>query len=314
MYLGVDAGGTKTEALLIAENGDRLAACRYGPGNWEAIGLDNALALYAHIIADMCRQAAVDPSSVTSVGWGLAGLDWESDHKLLAPRIAAVFPTAVHTCVNDAFLPLRAGSTRPYGVAVIAGTGSTVAAIGRTGRQARTYGLGSDWGDFDGAQQLTRAAFRATARVGYGLEQATVLTQELLSWAQVDSIAALAEAFTRGGDVPDLATFAPTVMRCADAGDAVAQQIIVDAAQLLSQNICAMSHAVGLADSAFDVILAGGVATGAAPLFHSTMRQSVQAVCPLAEIMVLQRPPVVGALLLAMDAVGSRIQLNLREW
>jgi N-acetylglucosamine kinase-like BadF-type ATPase len=104
------------------------------------------------------------------------------------------------------------------------------------------------------------------------------------------------------------------VMRCADAGDAIAKRIVIDAAHLLAQNICAMSHAVGLEDTAFDVVLAGGVATGAGPLFQSTITQAVHALFPLAHILVLRRQPVVGALLLAMDAVGCQVQLNLREW
>ena len=312
MYLGVDAGGTKTDAMLVAENGERLAIGRFGPGNWEAIGVENALTLYSHVIDDLCSQASVHPAQLRSVGWGLAGLDWPSDYERLAPRIRSLLPYATHICVNDAFLPLRAGSTRPYGVAAIAGTGSTVAAIGLDGRQSRTFGLGGDWGDFDGAQHLTRAALRAAARTGYGIEPATLLTDELLVWAGVASIAALAEAFSRRGSVPDVATFAPIVMRCA--GDAIAQQIICDAGRLLAQNISAMARAVGIDAIAFDAVLAGGVATGAVPLFLATITQEVQAVCPLAEISVLRRPPVIGALLLAMDAVGCLTERIQGEW
>jgi len=161
MFLGVDAGGTKTQAILINAHGEQLAVGRYGTGNWESIGVDAAIALYERIVSELCRTANIAVSDITSVGWGLAGLDWPSDEVRLRPGIEQFMPHAMHTLVNDAFLALRAGSMRPYGVAAIAGTGSTVAAIGVDGSQARTFGLGSDWGDFDGAQQLTRAAFRA---------------------------------------------------------------------------------------------------------------------------------------------------------
>ena len=314
MFLGVDAGGTKTQAALYSANGDQLAGGRYGTGNWESIGVDDALALYERIVTDLCRTANVPIDAISSVGWGLAGLDWPSDEVRLRPGIEQFMPHAMHILVNDAFLALRAGSTRPYGVAAIAGTGSTVAAMGVDGRQARTFGLGSDWGDFDGAQQLTRAAFRAAARAHYGLGQSTSLTNALLEWSLHPSIPALAEAYSRGDSTPDIATFAPHVMHCADQGDAEAQRILTEAGTMLAQNIIGMANAVALRALPFDVVLAGGVATGGAKVFHATIQSMVQAQLPLAHIVVLQRPPVLGAVLLAMDAVGCRTDLTSREW
>ncbi len=314
MFLGVDAGGTKTQAALYSASGEQLAEGRYGTGNWESIGVNDALALYERIVTDLCRTAAVPITAIRSVGWGLAGLDWPSDEVRLRPGIEQFMPNTTHTLVNDAFLALRAGSTRPYGVAAIAGTGSTVAALGVDGRQARTFGLGSDWGDFDGAQQLTRAAFRAAARAHYGIGQSTSLTNALLEWSLYPSIPALAEAFSRGDSISDIATFAPHVMHCADQGDAEAQRILTEAGTVLAQNIIGMAHAVTLRSLPFDVVLAGGVATGGAKVFHATIQSLVQAQLPLAHIVVLQRPPVLGAVLLAMDAVGCRTDLTSREW
>ncbi len=314
MFLGVDAGGTKTQAALYSANGEQLAEGRYGTGNWESIGVNDALALYERIVTDLCRTAAVPIAAIRSVGGGLAGLDWPSDEVRLRPGIEQFMPNTTHTLVNDAFLALRAGSTRPYGVAAIAGTGSTVAAMGVDGRQARTFGLGSDWGDFDGAQQLTRAAFRAAARAHYGIGQSTSLTNALLEWSLYPSIPALAEAFSRGDSISDIATFAPHVMHCADQGDAEAQRILTEAGTVLAQNIIGMAHAVALRLLPFDVVLAGGVATGGAKVFHATIQSLVQAQLPLAHIVVLQRPPVLGAVLLAMDAVGCRTDLTSREW
>jgi N-acetylglucosamine kinase-like BadF-type ATPase len=314
MFLGVDAGGTKTQAILFTARGEQLAVGRYGTGNWESIGVDAALALYEHIVTDLCRTAKIAVRDITSAGWGLAGLDWPSDELRLRPGIEQCMPHATHTLVNDAFLALRAGSTRPYGVAAIAGTGSTVAAMGVDGKQARTFGLGSEWGDFDGAQQLTRAAFRVAARAHYGIGQETTLTQALLQWARLPSIPSLAEAYSRGDSIPDIATFAPHVMQCADHGDVEAQRILTEAGSVLAQNIIGMAHAVALRSLPFDVVLAGGVATGGAKVFHATIQSMVQAQLPLAHIVVLQRPPVLGAVLLAMDAVGCRTDLTSREW
>lgn len=314
MFLGIDAGGTKTQALLVTADGAVRARGRYGPGNWESIGFDAAITLYQYIIADVEQQAGVDRNDIRSVGWGLAGVDWPSDEKRMSDALTTLFPSANHTVVNDAYIALRAGTPHPYGVAIIAGTGSTVVAVGKDGKRARTYGLGSDWGDFDGAQQLTREAFKAAAQAEYGMAAATLLTPALLSWSGAVSIAALAEAWSRGGAVPDLASFAPHVMNVASSGDPAAQRIVQHAAEILSRNAIAMAHQVGLHDVRCDVVLAGGVATGANDVFRSTFDKHLHVACPHAVTQILHRAPVSGAVLLAMDAVGHSLKSIQTEW
>jgi N-acetylglucosamine kinase-like BadF-type ATPase len=314
MYLGIDAGGTKTEALLIAPDGAICARGRFGPGNWESIGIDAAIALYRGIVEQLVSDARINPDSISAVGWGLAGVDWTSDEQRMTPLLVALLPQARHTVVNDAYLPLRAGSDHPYGVAIIAGTGSTVVAVGMDGQRARTFGLGSDWGDFDGAQQLTRAACRVAAQAEYGMVPATLLTPALLSWSGAPSIPALAESWSRGGSVPDLATFAPLLMNIARLGDSAAQQIVREAAITLARNASAMARRVDLQERVCDVVLAGGVATGANDVFRATFDTVLRAECPYAKIQILQRAPVAGAVLLAMDSVGHSMLTTRTEW
>ncbi len=55
---------------------------------------------------------------------------------------------------------------------------------------------------------------------------------------------------------------------------------------------------------AVPVVLAGGFARGADPLLTGLIAERVRAVAPAAEISVLHAPPVLGAALLALDAVA----------
>jgi N-acetylglucosamine kinase-like BadF-type ATPase len=307
MLIGVDVGGTKTTFLLTTDTGAVCAQVHAGPGNWEGIGIDQAAVLYRDGVAQLLATAGCPADTVTVCGWGLAGYDWPSDGTRLRTIIEPIVPAAQHILLNDAEIALRAGSRHPYGVGAIAGTGSTVVARGRDGQRARTFGLGSDWGDFDGAQGLGRAALRATAHAHYGVDTPTSLTAAVLDWSGAADIPSFAERYSRGEPFPDLATLAPIVVTHAGNGDAAARRIVVDAGLILGQNIAAMARRVALESHAFDIVLAGGVATSGSRVLRDTIALVVAPHCPQADITILAAPPVIGAVLSAADLLGLRL-------
>lgn len=304
MLLGVDVGGTKTYAVLCDTQGHIHARAQFGTGNWESIGLDAAASLYADIVQALCAQADVAPQRIRASAWGLAGLDWPSDDQRLRPLIQPMLSNIPLTLVNDAFLPLRAGSRHPYGVGVIAGTGSTVAGIGIDGRRARNFGLGSTWAGFDGASRLVTEAMRMSTEAYFGRRTPTLLADALCAWGGVSSIPALAEALSRGELDLDIATFAPTVMRIAELGDPAACAIIDAAATLLADNALAVVQELHLQTHDFDVVLAGGVATNATTAFYDTMTAYMHQEAPHSKLVRLRDKPVLGALLLAFDSLA----------
>lgn len=311
ILIGVDVGGTKTTALAVDLHGHVTARVYAGAGNWEGIGLTAAGQLYAAIINDLLVQAKATRDDVEAVVWGLAGLDWPSDHARLRPLLAPLTPRATLILLNDAFLPLRAGSNYAFGVGVIAGTGSTVVGVAVAGRRYRTFGLGSVWGDFDGAQSLTTAAMRMAAEAHYGRRPETILTKLLCEWGGTPDIPTLAEGMSRGVIVRDPATFAPQVTQAASAGDPAAVAIVQTVAQVLADNAGAVACQLDLAEQSYPVVIAGGVASA---LFDS-FTQALRRVSSQAKPVLLGCEPVVGAVLLACDAVqphlAALVQRNL---
>ena len=313
MIVGVDVGGTKTYAVLCDMQGHIRARTQFGTGNWESIGLVAAAALYADVVRVLCVDAGVDVTQIRASAWGLAGLDWPSDEVRLRPIIAPLFGEIPLTLVNDAFLPLRAGARHPYGIGVIAGTGSTVAGIGMDGRRARNFGLGSTWAGFDGASQLATEAMRMATEAYFGRRPATALTDALCQWGDVPSIPALAEALSRGEIDRDVATFAPIVMQLAGDGDAAAQAIISSSATLLADNALAVISQLDMHRYDFDVVLAGGVAINATEDFYRVMRTYIHREAPGATLVRLRDKPVLGALLLAFDSLAIQCDLTVMQ-
>ncbi len=304
MIVGVDVGGTKTYAVLCDMHGQVHAHVQFGTGNWESIGLEAAAVLYTQVVDELCQRARILPTQIRASAWGLAGLDWPSDEIRLRPIIQPLFADIPLTLVNDAFLPLRAGARHPYGVGVIAGTGSTVAGIGIDGRRARNFGLGSTWAGFDGASHLVTEAMRMSTEAYFGRRPPTALSDALCAWGGVDSIPALAEGISREEIVHDIASFAPTVMEIAAKGDAAACAIIDAVATLLADNALAVVQQLNMYAYEFDVVLAGGVATNATPAFYNTMRNYIHREAPGATLVRLCDKPVLGALLLAFDSIA----------
>jgi N-acetylglucosamine kinase-like BadF-type ATPase len=105
-----------------------------------------------------------------------------------------------------------------------------------------------------------------------------------------------------GRDLPPLsaAVLASDVLDTAEAGDAVAHEIVVTDGHVLGDQARACAEHVGLAGTPYDLVLAGGVLRHPTPLLVDAITSRV----PEAIVRRAQREPVVGALLMAFDAAG----------
>ena len=80
-FLGVDAGGTKTHALIADEIGQAVGFGLAGPGNWESVGYDGLTRNLLDITAQALEMAKINLSQLTGTGMGLAGYDWPSQRQ-----------------------------------------------------------------------------------------------------------------------------------------------------------------------------------------------------------------------------------------
>src|SRR5438552_1938526 len=97
---------------------------------------------------------------------------------------------AIRSCVMVA---LRAGTDQPYGVVVVAGTGSVVAGRNPAGKVFRTLGLGPTFGDAGSGTEISQAGVSAAAAEFIGRGPATMLTQMLCERTKSRSVADLLE-------------------------------------------------------------------------------------------------------------------------
>lgn len=311
LYLGVDAGGTKTHALIADQTGNIKGVGRAGPGNWENVGLEGTFCALNQAVDEALTSAVVSVADLSAAGYGLAGIDWPSDKERLTPVVERLGVPGPGILVNDAYAALRAGSRTGYGVAVIAGTGTTVAGCNRNGEHFRTFGYSARWGDFGCAIHVVWLATRAVAHAYIGRGQPTALTERILDYYRVKDVPELVEKLSRGqAEEPD-GKLAPLVLEAAAEGDAVAQNIVRCVGQELGKNTVAVARRLGLLKEAFDLVMAGGVIRSGSELLLKAILEPVRAKAALVQPVNLRVAPVVGSVLLAMQAAGDPITFDV---
>ncbi len=308
--IGVDGGGTKTNAAVFGENIGVIGAATSGPANQRSVGMDAASANIAHAISGALQVANVPLTQIAAITMCLAGFDTDLD--LPVPQRAArtlgfTGPTIIENDVVGAW----AGATEAQpGIVVIAGTGATGLGMNAKGQLWRTDGWDYILGDAGSGYSIGLAAIRAAMRMLDGREQPSALVRELRAIYGVDT----AEEMRRLVDSTpfgkfEIASFAEKVWEVAQEGDCVAQGIFHEAGARLGESAIAIIRMLGMQQEAFPLSTVGSVFKSEPWViepFHQIILQSAP--------QVTFRPPLhapeVGAALLALrrlddDDIGS---------
>jgi N-acetylglucosamine kinase-like BadF-type ATPase len=149
--------------------------------------------------------------------------------------LSEIIRTSNLVVTDDAVIALSGALGGEPGVVTIAGTGSISFGRDAAGRRARAGGWGYVFGDEGGAFDIVRQALRAALRDEEGWGPSTRLREELLSQTgAADVNAILHDFYTTAWPRSRVATLAPVVNRIAEEGDAVALQILEEAARQLA--------------------------------------------------------------------------------
>jgi len=304
VVLGVDGGGTATHVAVADEQGMLLGAATGGVSNWEDVGFEAAGAALRAAILEATQRAGVSVGDVDATTIGLAGVDWPSDEQRWSALPAALELGGRWEIVNDAFVALRAGANHPWGVAVIAGGGSVVAGRAPNGREARTLGLGPAYGDFGGMADIADEAVRAIGEAYIGLRPPTTLADRFVEAFAVEDVGALLERLSR--TTPRIEGYGPLVFAAAAAGDGAARSIVERAGAALGAAAGLIARRLEIDDRAFDVVLAGSVLRGNDRVLRAALDRELRRAAPNATPVRLEVPPVVGAVLRALESVGEK--------
>lgn len=326
--LAVDGGNSKTDVALVAADGRLLAALRGSTTSHQQVGLEVGADRLAGLVAEArVRGGLAENDPPPDIGvYALAGADSPADTRRLTAALAERHLAGRGLVVNDAFAPIRAGSSRRWGIALICGSGMNAAGIAPDGRTARLAALGGVSGDWGGGRDVGLAALGAAVRARDGRGPRTVLEMFVPRQFGYSRPIDLARAIELGPVAQNrLGELSPLVFRVAADGDPVARSIVDRLADELVAMAGAMIRRLHLTRRDPDVVMAGGVFDARDDRFEARIAAGVQAVSPGATLRRSDTPPVLGAALLALDQLDgwgpaghdsaeARLREALRAW
>jgi N-acetylglucosamine kinase-like BadF-type ATPase len=304
-FLGVDIGGTKSHALVADEFGNALGFGSFGPGNHEEVGYEGLQRALNSVTEKALTMAGIAKNQLAAAGFGVAGYDWPSERQPTLEASASIGLSAPVEAVNDTIIGLLAGASQGWGVAVVAGTGTNCWGWDKAHNIGRVTGVG--FGEHGGAGCLVSKALSSIAYEWTKRGPQTQLTAEFLRRTGASDIPSLIEGIELG-KYYITSDYAPLVHRVAVQGDPVALSIIHWAGRELGYSAQAVIRQLNIASTEFDVVLVGSL-YDMGELLITPMRQVIHHEAPLAQLVKLSSPPVVGGVLLAMDQAEMESRL-----
>jgi N-acetylglucosamine kinase-like BadF-type ATPase len=316
--LAIDAGNSKTDVAVVAEDGDVLGSAR-GPGFLPHIaGAEAAVAGLHTLVEEAALTAGLgEPTGlVRHVSACLANADLPLEQRRLEEAVAARGWGRTSAVFNDTYALLRAGLDEPHGVAVICGAGINCTGHRRDGREARFAAVGHISGDWGGGGFLWMEAMWWAARAADGRGPQTALREALPAHYDLPSMEALIEAVHLHRLTSHrCAEMTPLLFEVAAEGDRVATDVVRRQAEEVAVLAVAALTRLDLLDEPTTVVLGGGVLAAGHRMLLDGIEEALAASAPLATAEVVTTPLVVGAGLLGLDHVSAPVsaQERLRE-
>jgi len=296
LFLGFDAGGSKTVCLA----GDRsivVGRGEGGPGNPKVAGLDG----FRSALGESARGALGAAGRQRAAGaWiGVAGSEGSGVRETLRRAALDALDAEEVWISHDARLLLAAADVSS-GIAVVAGTGSSVYGQAGDGREMTVGGWGHLLGDEGSGYDICRRALRAVTQAADGRGPQTRLSEAIPAALGVAGVAELRERCYPVPPVPELARLAKVVLDLAPA-DEVSASIVAGAAADLALAVHTCSERLELPlSSPVRIVAAGGLLRPGSPLL-ALLAVALAARDASYQVSPLTAEPASGALALARD-------------
>ncbi len=305
--LAVDGGNSKTDVALVGHDGTLLGYARGLGSNHQVLGVDAAIRVLADCVTAAAEEARIDDGRVAQLGaFYLAGADYPSEREMLRAVVSDHGWVGDLELDNDAFALLRTGTEAPNRIGVVCGAGVNCVAKSVTGGRFQFPALGRISGDWGGGGDLGMEALFHAGRAEDGRGDETLLREAVKDHFQTGLVADVTQAFHFGrfpaGRIHELV---PVLLRVATAGDQIATAAVDRMAREVFLMVRVAMDRLNLRNEPTDVVLGGSVLTARHPRLLAEIARQVSEYAPRANVLVVDHPPVVGAALLGLDALGA---------
>lgn len=317
--IGVDGGGTKTHYALFESQGKFISFIQGGPTNHESYpdGYKGASKEIKSSVLKLLQQSRLKPEDLSYGIFGLAGVDTKRQQKELSKII---FETGIRNfeVFNDAFLGIKAGSDKGYGICSVNGTGTCCAGIDKKDDWLQIGGTGWAFGDEAGGAYISDVVIRKVYDSIYRCGQRTMMKEMLFEQLEINQEDELVDAvyekvYSNKVKRENLSTIA---FYAANQGDEAALELLSHSGREMAKSVIGAIKRLDFSgDEEIDIILAGSInLKGENPELINAFKKEVcsrekRKVC----FIPLQVPPVAGAVIWAIEKLNKNKNPDIRK-
>jgi N-acetylglucosamine kinase-like BadF-type ATPase len=304
--IGIDGGGTKTEAVVLGIDGQQLTALTGKATNPHAVGFDSAMRHLQELLSEIWTNPVYRQESCIGITVGLAGVDTAQEKQkvmkeldLYLKRLLVKSPVRIS---NDAEIGLMATLGKQEGSVVISGTGSIVYGITPEGEKLRVGGWGHLLGDQGSGYSIGLQTLQAVMQSHDGVFPPTLMTKLIMEQYSFQSIIELKPyIYEPTIKKQEIAAFARFCLTAAEHQDERALLILQHStAELASQTVTLIDKHPAFASG--DLVLSGSMFTHSS-YFYKSFESQLRGAFPLLQIHMNRHTPAFGAALLALTSV-----------
>jgi len=297
--LAIDAGGSKCDALVVTLAGDavgwgRCSVKELGSGRGPGGSGRSATTVRRAMLQALEQVGGAQILEVAGYG---VGSEQVRGHFGPAVRFRGVRE-------HDAALALVGAEA---GIVALAGTGAFVYGRRPDGADLHLDALGPLLGDYGSGYHIGLMAIRAAARASWHPRHATSLAEPVVQACSAfrpnRARFSLVEYMLGNPDRAEIASLAELVDAHAEAGDAVARQILITAADELAETLWDVVDRLSLANEHLPLVGTGGVLTGSRRYWEHFCDRCKE-IAPGLEPVRAPGPLVAGVAFLALKGLG----------
>jgi N-acetylglucosamine kinase-like BadF-type ATPase len=289
--IGVDGGGTKTEAALADLKGRILRIEKTGPSNPRNIGIEKCILSVSEAIKKVKKG-----KNISSIIIGLPAM--EEEFKLSKPRILKRLNFKEKTkIVSDQLIAFKTGTQEKDGLVIISGTGC-VCHGWRGKKEAKASGWG--WLTDEGSGFWTgQKGFQAALKELDGRGPETEITKILFKEWKVKNKEDLLKIVYSENLVRNTSLISRIVDKACLKGDKIAVSIMTEAGRELAIAASTVIRKLNFQNQSFPLVIIGGMFDSKTVL--ATFKGEVKKIAPKVKFLRPKIDPVIGAVRLAIE-------------
>src|SRR5882724_9160522 len=298
LYLGIDAGGSKTECAIANEK-EILGRFTAGTCKLQRVGRDAATASLQGAVRGALYASKAAASDIRHSCIGISGASQPEVVEWAKETLTGSLSGSV-TVFGDHVIAHESAFHGGAGVLIIAGTGSIAYGRNEKGETTRAGGWGPIVSDEGSGDRIGRAAVWAALRAMDAGTETALFPAILQAWngSSREDIVRIGNGFP----APEFAALFPRVLAAADAGDALALDVLFRAGQQLASTALVVIQKLWPdgKDAALRIAGAGGILRNSAKV-REVVQKEIRAQRPLARYDEQVIDPILGALYIARN-------------